>query len=100
MDSIEVVLAMLLAVVASAYIKRLLPPAIPLPLVQIALGALIAAKSSHGADDGEDHQAQGQFEDGALVAQQAALGDATAIEEQQRRQEGEEEQFRFQIHAM
>ena len=50
MDSIEVVLAMLLAVVASAYIKRLLPPAIPLPLVQIALGALIAAKSSHGVD--------------------------------------------------
>jgi monovalent cation/hydrogen antiporter len=50
MDSIEVVLAMLLAVVASAYVKRLLPPAIPLPLVQIALGALIAAKSSHGVD--------------------------------------------------
>ncbi|HWW71800.1 MAG TPA: cation:proton antiporter, partial [Duganella sp.] len=50
MDSIEVVLAMLLAVVASAYIKRLLPPAIPLPLVQIALGALVAAKSSHGVD--------------------------------------------------
>jgi CPA1 family monovalent cation:H+ antiporter len=28
----------------------LLPRAIPLPLVQIALGALIAAKSSHGVD--------------------------------------------------
>jgi CPA1 family monovalent cation:H+ antiporter len=50
MDSIEVVLVMLLAVVASAYIMRLLPRAIPLPLVQIALGALIAAKSSHGVD--------------------------------------------------
>jgi CPA1 family monovalent cation:H+ antiporter len=50
MDSIEVVLIMLLAVVASAYIMRLLPRAIPLPLVQIALGALIAAKSSHGVD--------------------------------------------------
>jgi hypothetical protein len=50
MDSIEVVLIMLLAVVASAYIRRLLPRAIPLPLVQIALGALIAAKSSHGVD--------------------------------------------------
>ena len=50
MDSIEVVLVMLLAVVASAYIMRLLPRSIPLPLVQIALGALIAAKSSHGVD--------------------------------------------------
>jgi Na+/H+ antiporter len=50
MDSIEVVLIMLLAVVASAYIMRLLPRAVPLPLVQIALGALIAAKSSHGVD--------------------------------------------------
>jgi len=50
MDSIEVVLIMLLAVVASAYIKRLLPKPIPLPLVQIALGAVIAAKSTHGVD--------------------------------------------------
>ncbi|HEX5343259.1 MAG TPA: Na+/H+ antiporter [Duganella sp.] len=50
MDSIEVVLIMLLAVVASAYIRRLLPRAMPLPLVQIGLGALIAAKSSHGVD--------------------------------------------------
>ncbi|TFW17471.1 Na+/H+ antiporter [Duganella callida] len=50
MDSIEVVLIMLLAVVASAYIRRLLPAAIPLPFVQIALGATIAAQSSHGVD--------------------------------------------------
>ena len=50
MDSIEVVLIMLLSVVASAYLRRLLPRAIPLPLVQIGLGALIAAKSSHGVD--------------------------------------------------
>ena len=50
MDSIEVVLIMLLAVVASAYLMRFLPRAVPLPLVQIALGALIAAKSSHGVD--------------------------------------------------
>jgi CPA1 family monovalent cation:H+ antiporter len=50
MDSIEVVLAMLLAVVASAYLLRLLPCSVPLPLVQIALGALIAAKSDHGVD--------------------------------------------------
>ena len=49
MDAIEVVLAMLLAVVASAFIVRVLPRA-PLPLVQIGLGALIAAKSSHGVD--------------------------------------------------
>ncbi|KQN70705.1 sodium:proton antiporter [Duganella sp. Leaf61] len=50
MDSIEIVLVMLLAVVASAYLMRLLPSAIPLPLVQIALGALIAAKSTHGVE--------------------------------------------------
>lgn len=50
MDSIEVVLVMLLAVVASAFVLRLLPRSVPLPLVQIALGALIAAKSDHGVD--------------------------------------------------
>ncbi|MYN26777.1 Na+/H+ antiporter [Duganella levis] len=50
MDSIEVVLVMMLAVVASAYIRRVLPGTIPLPLVQIGLGALIAAKSEHGVD--------------------------------------------------
>jgi len=48
MDVIETVLAMLLAVVASAYLVRVLPLAVPLPLVQIALGFLIAAFSSHG----------------------------------------------------
>jgi Na+/H+ antiporter len=41
---------MLLAVVASAYLLRLLPCSVPLPLVQIALGALVAAKSDHGVD--------------------------------------------------
>lgn len=50
MDAVEVILIMLLAVVASAYISRLLPRAVPLPLVQITLGALIAAKSSHGVE--------------------------------------------------
>jgi CPA1 family monovalent cation:H+ antiporter len=48
MDSIEIVLAMLLAVIASAYMKRMLAAGIPLPLVQIALGAGIAAWSGHG----------------------------------------------------
>jgi len=48
MDSIEIVLAMLLAVIASAYMKRMLSGSIPLPLVQIALGAGIAAWSGHG----------------------------------------------------
>ena len=48
MDSIEIVLAMLLAVIASAYVKRMLPAGIPLPLVQIGLGAGIAAWSGHG----------------------------------------------------
>ena len=50
MDSIEVVLIMLLAVVASAFLVRLLPFKLPLPLAQIGLGALIAAKSEHGVD--------------------------------------------------
>lgn len=42
MHSIEVVLVMLLAVIASSYLVRVLPFSLPLPLVQIALGALIA----------------------------------------------------------
>lgn len=46
MSATEVVLAMLLAVVASGYLVRLLPVALPLPLVQILLGAAIAAFSS------------------------------------------------------
>lgn len=48
MDSIEIVLAMLLAVVASAYLVRVLPVALPLPLVQIGLGAAIAGYTGHG----------------------------------------------------
>ena len=47
MDSVEVVLAMLLAVVASAYLVRAVSFPLPLPLMQIALGALIAALSDH-----------------------------------------------------
>ena len=42
MHSIEVVLAMLLAVVASGYLVRVLPVNLPLPLVQIGLGAVVA----------------------------------------------------------
>jgi CPA1 family monovalent cation:H+ antiporter len=48
MDAIETVLAMLLAVVASAYLVRLLPIGVPLPLMQIGLGFGIAAFSRHG----------------------------------------------------
>lgn len=48
MDSIEIVLAMLLAVVASAYLVRVLPASLPLPLVQIGLGAAIAGYTGHG----------------------------------------------------
>ncbi|MFL6674383.1 MAG: Na+/H+ antiporter [Massilia sp.] len=48
MDSVEVVLAMLLAVVASGYLVRMLPFPLPLPLAQIALGALIAGVFGHG----------------------------------------------------
>ncbi|MFT3755654.1 MAG: Na+/H+ antiporter [Pseudoxanthomonas sp.] len=46
MSAIEVVLAMLLAVAGSGYLVRVLPVAMPLPLVQILLGAAIAAFSS------------------------------------------------------
>ncbi|THF65455.1 Na+/H+ antiporter [Pseudothauera nasutitermitis] len=48
MYSIEVVLAMLLAVVASGYLVRVVPFSLPLPMVQIALGAVIAGVFGHG----------------------------------------------------
>ncbi len=48
MHSIEVVLAMLLAVLASGYLVRVLPFSLPLPLVQIGLGATIAGVFNHG----------------------------------------------------
>ena len=48
MNCIELVLAMLLAVVASSYVVRILPLPIPLPLVQIAMGAGIAGVLDHG----------------------------------------------------
>ncbi len=47
MDTIGIVLFMLGAVVASAIIVRVIPRAVPTPLVQIALGAAIAAGSHH-----------------------------------------------------
>ncbi|EFF44136.1 Monovalent cation:proton antiporter-1 family protein [Xanthomonas citri pv. aurantifolii str. ICPB 11122] len=42
MHSIDVVLAMLLAVAASGYLIRILPFSLPLSLVQIALGAVVS----------------------------------------------------------
>lgn len=48
MTSIEVVLGMLLAVIASSYIVRALPVALPLPIVQIALGGVVAGVFHHG----------------------------------------------------
>ena len=45
MHSIEVVLAMLLAVVVSGHLVRVLPVSLPMPLVQIVLGALVAVFS-------------------------------------------------------
>ncbi|MHC9083742.1 Na+/H+ antiporter [Luteimonas sp. RIT-PG2_3] len=48
MHSIEVVLAMLLAVLCSGYLMRMLPFSLPLPLVQIALGAVIAGVFNEG----------------------------------------------------
>ncbi len=46
MVTITVILVMLLAVVASGYIVRMLPFPAPMPLVQIALGAIIAYMTS------------------------------------------------------
>ncbi len=48
MHTIEVVLAMLVAVVASGYLVRVLPFSLPLPLVQIALGAVISGVFNRG----------------------------------------------------
>lgn len=48
MASIELVLAMLLAVLASGYLQRILPVSLPLPLVQIALGAVITSVFDEG----------------------------------------------------
>ncbi|MEO7496027.1 MAG: Na+/H+ antiporter [Massilia sp.] len=48
MDSVEMVLGMLLAVIASGYLVRMLPFSLPLPLMQIALGALIEGVFQHG----------------------------------------------------
>jgi CheY-like chemotaxis protein len=48
MESVGVVLAMLLAVIGSGYLVRMLPFGVPLPLVQIALGAVIAGVFGHG----------------------------------------------------
>ncbi len=48
MYSIEVVLAMLLAVLASGYLVRVLPFSLPLPLVQIGLGAVISGVLDEG----------------------------------------------------
>ena len=48
MHSIEIVLAMLLAVVASGFLVRVLPFSLPLPLIQIGLGAVIAGVFNQG----------------------------------------------------
>jgi len=48
MESIEVVLAMLLAVVASGWLGRMLPFGVPLPLIQILFGAVIEGVFRHG----------------------------------------------------
>ncbi|MCC7463130.1 MAG: Na+/H+ antiporter [Gammaproteobacteria bacterium] len=48
MESIELVLAMLLAVLISGYLVRALPFSVPLPIVQVALGGLIAGVLHQG----------------------------------------------------
>lgn len=50
MESVEIALLMLLAVVASGYVRRALPFAVPLPVVQIALGMFIAGTLKHGVE--------------------------------------------------
>ncbi|MGZ5199064.1 MAG: Na+/H+ antiporter [Telluria sp.] len=50
MGSVELVLVMLLAVIASGYVMRMLPFPVPLPLVQIALGALMEGVFEHGVE--------------------------------------------------
>lgn len=48
MELIELALAMLLAVIVSGFIVRALPFSLPLPIVQIALGGVIAGVLDHG----------------------------------------------------
>jgi len=48
LDALGITFAMLLAVVASAFAVRVLPVAIPVPLVQIAMGAVIAGVFGRG----------------------------------------------------
>ncbi|MBN8735666.1 MAG: Na+/H+ antiporter [Xanthomonadales bacterium] len=50
MGSIELVLAMLLAVIVSGYLVRALPISLPLPIVQIVLGGVIAGVLHHGVE--------------------------------------------------
>ncbi|MGH8145628.1 MAG: Na+/H+ antiporter [Rhodanobacteraceae bacterium] len=48
MTAIELVLVMLLAVIVSGYLVRALPISLPLPIVQIGLGGIIAGVLHHG----------------------------------------------------
>lgn len=48
MTSIELVLALLLAVIASGFVVRVMPFSLPLPIVQIVLGGVIAGVLHHG----------------------------------------------------
>jgi CPA1 family monovalent cation:H+ antiporter len=48
METVVLVLAMLLAVVTSGYLVRILPFSMPLPLVQVAMGAVIAGVFKSG----------------------------------------------------
>lgn len=48
MESIELILAMLLAVIVSGYLVRVLPFSVPLPLVQIGMGGVLAGVFHHG----------------------------------------------------
>lgn len=50
MSSISIALAMLLAVAASGYLVRIVPVSVPLPFMQIALGAIISGVFDRGQE--------------------------------------------------
>lgn len=50
MGAIELVLAMLLAVIVSGFVVRVSPIPLPLPIVQIVLGGMIAGVLHHGVE--------------------------------------------------
>ena len=63
------------------------------------MAGIIQWMTKPSADNGEDDQAERELKDGALVAEQPVLGNAPAVEKQQRRQEQEEKDLRVELDA-